>query len=164
MHKPWHISPFYMGSKPDLLSIEWVWFRTYKSSQNYLHMRGSSMMELREHNKDLCTPRQKVLGWSIRSVPKGKTSIMHRQEYKVEAEIFITILSRSSPIFQPGCQNPDTELHTPHCHTISMPAVSCVSSQCIERKAGRRAANLKLSTTLSAAKQPSASAIYDSDG
>jgi len=32
------------------------------------------MMELWEHNKELCTPRQKVSGWSIKSVPMGKTS------------------------------------------------------------------------------------------
>jgi len=92
------------------------------------------MMELREHNKELCTSRQKVLGRSIGSVPKGKTSSMHRQEDKVAPAIFITFLSLSSLIFKHGCRNADTELHTPHSHTISMPAVSCVRRRCIEKQ------------------------------
>jgi len=91
-------------------------------------------MKLRERNKELCTSSQKVLGRSIGSVPKGKTSSMHRQEDKVGAAIFITFLSQSSLIFKHGCRNPDTELYTPHSHTISMPAVSCVRRRCIEKQ------------------------------
>jgi len=66
----------------------------------------------------------------------GKTSSMHRQDDKVEAEIFITFLSQSSLICKHGFRNPDTELHTSPFHTISMAAVSCVRSQCIERQGG----------------------------
>jgi hypothetical protein len=65
-------------------------------------------MELREHNKELCTPRQKVSGWSIKSVPMGKTSSMHRQDDKVGAEIFITFLSQSSLICKHAFRNPNT--------------------------------------------------------
>jgi len=110
----------------------------------YLHIRESSTMELREHKKELCTPRHKVLRWSIKSLPMGKTSSMQRQDDKVGAVIFITFLSQSSLIFKHGFRNTDTELHTPPSHTIAMPAVSCVRSQCTERQGGELLSNLKL--------------------
>jgi len=93
---------------------------------------GSGTMGLHEHNMELFTPRQKVLGWSIMST--GKTSSMHRHGDKVGAQIFIKFLSQSFLIFKHGFRNTDTELHTPPSDTIAMPAVSCVRSQFMERQ------------------------------
>jgi len=62
-----------------------------------------------------------------------KQAARKRQDDKVGAKIFIMFLSQSSLICKHGFRNPDTELHKPPSHTISMPAVSCVRSQCMER-------------------------------
>jgi len=86
------------------------------------------------HNKELCTPPQKVLGRSIKSVTMGKTSSMHRHDDKFGAEIFITFLSQSSLIFKHGFRNTDIALHTPPSYTIAMPAISCARSQFMERQ------------------------------